>query len=108
MAGWTAPFRHGSTRARGCFVSVEFAPTETLVVSREQNGYLSRDMSFDTKLVDQRGIWDSGELIEISRCVFCANVERRWVAIRQDGLPIQECLSCGLAYVDPRPSTNQL
>ena len=42
------------------------------------------------------------------RCSLCLSTERRGVAVRQDGLPIQECLSCGLAYVDPRPSSEQL
>jgi 2-polyprenyl-3-methyl-5-hydroxy-6-metoxy-1,4-benzoquinol methylase len=30
------------------------------------------------------------------------------VAVRQDGLVIHECAACGLAYIDPRPSSEQL
>ena len=89
-------------------MSIEIARVETIIVGREQHGERARDLAIDTKVVGQRGIWDPRELVEIGRCAICSSVARRCVAIRQDGLPIQECLVCGLAYVDPRPSSDQL
>lgn len=68
----------------------------------------SKPRRFDKSLVDRKGIWDSRELVEIGHCVFCASRDYREVVIRQDGLPIQECAACGLAFVDPRPSPQQL
>lgn len=58
--------------------------------------------------VGARQVWDSGRLVLNARCAFCASEEFREVSTRSDGLKIKECLECGLAYVDPRPSSSQL
>src|SRR4051812_7836785 len=53
-------------------------------------------------------IWKRSELIKAERCVFCGSGEFVNVAVRSDGLSLQECKPCGLAFVDPRPSSTQL
>ena len=63
---------------------------------------------FDPRLVERRGIWDADDLVGVGKCLFCGNADCREVAVRQDGLVIHECASCGLAFVDPRPSPQQL
>jgi 2-polyprenyl-3-methyl-5-hydroxy-6-metoxy-1,4-benzoquinol methylase len=68
----------------------------------------SKPRRFDKSLVDRKGIWDSRELVEVGQCVFCSSRDYDEVVIRKDGLPIQECRVCGLAFVDPRPSPQQL
>jgi 2-polyprenyl-3-methyl-5-hydroxy-6-metoxy-1,4-benzoquinol methylase len=68
----------------------------------------SKSRRFEKSLVDQKGIWDWRELVEVGECVLCSSRDYREVVIRQDGLPIQECAPCGLAFVDPRPSPQQL
>jgi 2-polyprenyl-3-methyl-5-hydroxy-6-metoxy-1,4-benzoquinol methylase len=60
------------------------------------------------RLVLDRGIWTAGELMKLGRCPFCEATRRRQVAVRADGLPLQECFECGLAYIDPRPSSAAL
>lgn len=68
----------------------------------------STSVSFDRDLIRKRAIWNPDEVVVAGRCALCSAGGYRTVATRQDGLPIQECASCGLAYVDPRPSSKQL
>jgi 2-polyprenyl-3-methyl-5-hydroxy-6-metoxy-1,4-benzoquinol methylase len=70
--------------------------------------YQVSTVSFDRELVEERGIWAPDDLIVISYCPLCSSADFRQVATRQDGLPIQECNLCGLAFVDPRPSSARL
>ncbi|HEY6119624.1 MAG TPA: class I SAM-dependent methyltransferase [Pyrinomonadaceae bacterium] len=59
-------------------------------------------------LINARGIWNPAELVAISRCPLCFATGSKTIARRVDGLRIQECDACGLAYVDPRPTAKQL
>jgi 2-polyprenyl-3-methyl-5-hydroxy-6-metoxy-1,4-benzoquinol methylase len=73
------------------------------------NGFSSPNSRlFDAALVKRVGIWDSSDLDITASCIFCAAENCHEVAIRKDGLLIRECSSCGLAFVDPRPSSTQL
>lgn len=54
------------------------------------------------------GLWDSRLLIQMGRCPACDSPRVKAVTLRQDGLTLVECGDCGLAYVDPRPSSEQL
>jgi len=63
---------------------------------------------FDVTAVEARGIWDTTGLETLGRCPACGLEESRLIVSRDDGLPIQECQSCFLAYVDPRPGSQQL
>lgn len=68
----------------------------------------SNGRGLDRALIEARGVWRAGDLITQSRCPLCSSESHRTVVTREDGLPIQECIACGLAYVDPRPSSRQL
>lgn len=63
---------------------------------------------FEPRRVTSLGIWDPNELVTMGHCLFCGNHDCPEVAIRRDGLVVHECATCGLAYVDPRPSPKQL
>lgn len=76
--------------------------------SPAENRSASTGVLFDKALVKKRGIWNPDDLVFGGRCVLCSAESYRTVATRQDGLPIRECASCGLAYVHPRPSSRQL
>ena len=69
----------------------------------ERNGSL-----FDPTRVASAGIWDPNDLERTNRCLYCGKSDCSEVAARKDGLVIRECANCGLAFVDPRPSPNQL
>jgi SAM-dependent methyltransferase len=74
-----------------------------------RNGYSANGkISFDPRMVDRRGIWNAADLVTIGKCIFCSAENYSEVALRSDGLAIQECASCGLAFIDPRPSPSQL
>jgi 2-polyprenyl-3-methyl-5-hydroxy-6-metoxy-1,4-benzoquinol methylase len=68
-----------------------------------QNGAL-----FDPEAVRRRGIWNPVELVKSEKCCFCYGLNCREVVAREDGLVINECLECGLAFLNPRPSPSQL
>ena len=55
-----------------------------------------------------RTIWNYQNLALRGQCAFCSSANSKEVAIRKDGLRIHECMACGLAYVDPRPTSDQL
>lgn len=63
---------------------------------------------FEPRVVERLGIWNVADLVSVGKCFFCNNEGGREVAVRQDGLVIHECAGCGLAYVDPKPSPEQL
>ncbi|HXD31069.1 MAG TPA: class I SAM-dependent methyltransferase [Pyrinomonadaceae bacterium] len=63
---------------------------------------------FDPDVVKRVAIWDSTDLVVDRRCILCDYEPCREVAVRTDGLLIRECPNCALAFVDPRPSSNQL
>lgn len=47
-------------------------------------------------------VWNESEL-ETVTCSNCGAGADRQMCVRADGLPVVECLRCGLAYVSPRP-----
>ncbi|MCM8794461.1 MAG: class I SAM-dependent methyltransferase [Candidatus Omnitrophica bacterium] len=53
-------------------------------------------------------VWGKELLVRLGRCAGCGCEESRPAVGREDGLQILECAACGLAYVDPRPSSEQL
>ncbi|MGH9967623.1 MAG: methyltransferase domain-containing protein [Pyrinomonadaceae bacterium] len=68
----------------------------------------SNGVQLNKKLVEAGGVWTAEDLLTEGCCPLCSSEEHYTVVTRQDGLPIQECTSCGLAYVNPRPSSRQL
>ncbi len=74
----------------------------------ERQSVMANGSLFNSALVDRRAIWSSDELVTLGRCIYCRETSSREVTRRRDGLVIHECLSCGLAYVDPRPGPAQL
>ncbi|HSS19402.1 MAG TPA: class I SAM-dependent methyltransferase [Pyrinomonadaceae bacterium] len=62
----------------------------------------------DEAIVKARGIWELEGLATIGECPLCSSEASTVVVSRQDGLPIRECQSCSLAYIDPRPDAQQL
>ena len=56
----------------------------------------------------KKELWDERLLVKREKCVFCGSSGGLPRAYRQDGLLISECDQCGLAYLDPRPSSQQL
>jgi 2-polyprenyl-3-methyl-5-hydroxy-6-metoxy-1,4-benzoquinol methylase len=57
---------------------------------------------------EKRLVWDHRSLVTIGCCIFCTSQNSTQVACRQDGLPLLHCPNCDLAYIDPRPSPEQL
>jgi 2-polyprenyl-3-methyl-5-hydroxy-6-metoxy-1,4-benzoquinol methylase len=47
-------------------------------------------------------LWHAGEL-ELVSCDNCKNTETRKLSLRPDGMQVVECVSCGLAFLNPRP-----
>jgi 2-polyprenyl-3-methyl-5-hydroxy-6-metoxy-1,4-benzoquinol methylase len=62
----------------------------------------------NTSIIEARGIWDTAGLETKGKCPACAFEGSQLVVSRDDGLPIQQCGACLLAYVDPRPGSKQL
>jgi len=57
--------------------------------------------------VELKSIWNLSQLERI-RCDCCACEDTRLVCIRPDGLRVEECRKCGLAFVNPRPKISQI
>lgn len=55
-----------------------------------------------------RDLWGYEDLVLKGQCVFCSSASIHEVSTRADGLTLKECMKCGLAFVDPRPSATQL
>ncbi len=78
------------------------------LLTDKETGSALQNLGFDRSLVDKGEVWDSGDLEHSGRCAFCFSSESTEVATRADGLVIRDCAVCGLAYIDPRPSSYQL
>lgn len=46
--------------------------------------------------------------LEFVTCDLCGSAKTQAVVTRPDGLPVVECVNCGLGYLNPRPSRNTI
>jgi 2-polyprenyl-3-methyl-5-hydroxy-6-metoxy-1,4-benzoquinol methylase len=52
---------------------------------------------------DRMRYFEEKDLVQVS-CNLCGRSETKVIALRPDGLKVEECLKCGLAYLNPRPN----